>query len=268
MAGENFAGNIERFSGFASRYNGHRPQPPGILAELLTQMGGIAYPSLVVDLGCGTGLSTRYWKGRAAQVIGIEPSDSMREEAENFPDENIRFQKGFSHDTQLPEACAQVVTCSQSLHWMDPLPTFAEAARILQKGGVFAAYDYDWPPCTGCWEVDAAYDLCMREGRALEKKHGLDQRLKQWDKPGHVGRMRESGAFRDVREVCIHHRDQGNANRLVQLILSQGYMNSLLKMGLNEQDLGIDRLRQISEERLGNGMKTWLWSSRVRIGIV
>ena len=42
-------------------------------------------------------------------------------------------------------ASADIVTCSQSFHWMEPEPTLAEIARILRPGGVFAAYDYDWP---------------------------------------------------------------------------------------------------------------------------
>jgi len=45
--------------------------------------------------------------------------------------------------TDLPDGCADIVTCSQSLHWMVPESTFAEVARILRPGGVFATYDYD-----------------------------------------------------------------------------------------------------------------------------
>jgi SAM-dependent methyltransferase len=50
------------------------------------------------------------------------------------------------HRPRTPQALVDaLVTCSQSLHWMEPEPTFAEVARILRRGGVFAAYDYDWP---------------------------------------------------------------------------------------------------------------------------
>lgn len=36
---------------------------------------GRSKPDLVVDLGCGTGLSTVIWRGHCNKVIGIEPSD-------------------------------------------------------------------------------------------------------------------------------------------------------------------------------------------------
>ena len=64
---------IQRFSGFADIYNQFRPSPPDELSNLLTQFAGMEAPELAVDLGCGTGLSTRYWAGRARRVIGIEP---------------------------------------------------------------------------------------------------------------------------------------------------------------------------------------------------
>src|SRR5829696_9079999 len=124
-----FASNIERFTGFAKLYDSYRPLPPPVLLDLLTQLANVPTPYLVVDLGCGTGLSARFWSSRAQRVIGIEPSEDMRHEAaiQNVS-QNVSFEKGLSHQTGLPNNCADIVTCSQSLHWMDPLPTFKEVA--------------------------------------------------------------------------------------------------------------------------------------------
>jgi predicted TPR repeat methyltransferase len=52
--------NIERFSGYADLYDRYRPSPPDILAQILTQLAQTRFPRLIVDLGSGTGLSTRY----------------------------------------------------------------------------------------------------------------------------------------------------------------------------------------------------------------
>src|SRR5439155_1377999 len=101
-------------------------------------------PRLVVDLGCGTGLSTRAWSGIAERVAGIEPNSAMLAVAEQAP--GVEYREAFAQETGFPNGVADVVTASQSLHWMEPAPTFAEAARILRPGGVFAAYDYDWRP--------------------------------------------------------------------------------------------------------------------------
>jgi ubiquinone/menaquinone biosynthesis C-methylase UbiE len=263
-----FAGNVERFSGFASLYDQYRPEPPAILSGVLTQWAKLARLQLVVDLGSGTGLSTRYWQNKAEQVIGIEPSADMRRQAETqAAAQNISYREGFSHQTGLPDHCAQIVTCSQSLHWMEPQATFLEAARILCAGGVFAAYDYDWPPTTGNWEADAAYEACIKQVRECEKDYRSPTPVRQWDKPHHLSRMQASGCFRYTKEIVLHHIDRGNAERFVGLLLSQGNVMTLLKAGFREDQLRIDEFRKVAQRALGAAPQTWYWSSRVRLGI-
>jgi len=90
------AATIQRFSGFAREYDRYRPQPPAALARLLAQYTGTRRPTLVVDLGSGTGLSSRYWGARAQQVIGIEPSTDMRDEAlRQTRAANVRYQLAY-----------------------------------------------------------------------------------------------------------------------------------------------------------------------------
>lgn len=52
------------------------------------------------------------------------------------------------------------------------------------------------------------------------------------------------------------------------LALSQGGIQSLLKVGLSEADIGIDRLRETAGAKLGPRPQRWFWSSRIRLGIV
>src|SRR5512143_2988341 len=189
-----FSGNIERFSGFADLYDKYRPVPPTILATVLRQLVQTPHPQLVVDLGSGTGLSTRYWADKAEQVIGIEPTLDMRRQAEAQTEaNNVSYQDGYSHQTNLPAQCAQIVTCSQSLHWMEPQTTFREAARILVPGGVFAAYDYDWPPTTSNWEAEAAYAECMTKVGEVANGYIDPNPIRIWEKPQHLSRMQRSG---------------------------------------------------------------------------
>ncbi len=264
-----FTGNIERFSGFADLYDRYRPAPPAILGEILTRLAGTTFPQCVVDLGSGTGLSTRYWTDRAQQVIGIEPTADMRRQAQaQTAASNVSYRAGFSHQTDLPDQCADIVTCSQALHWMEPQTTFEEARRILRPGGIFAAFDYDWPPATGAWEADAAYTECMQRVAAYEKELGLGAAVKHWEKNQHLARMQASGCFRYTREIVVHHIDHGNAERLIGILLSQGGVMTLLKHGVDEEQVGIDRFKEIVNRTLGSQEQTWYWSSRVRFGVV
>ena len=259
--------------GFADVYDAFRPRPPLALLDILTQLAQAPQPALVVDLGSGTGLSTAIWASRAAEVVGVEPSADMRRQAEariaGLPDvagRNVRYQAGYANATGLPDGCADIVTCSQSLHWMEPVSTFAEIARILRPGGVFAAYDCDWPPTLN-WEIEQAHQTFAAQMHAAEQAHGFSRDVRSWDKHQHLERMRASGQFRVTREIVLHNVEQGGVERLVGLELSQGGVATLLKNGVSEEEIGITALRETAQRLLGDAIVPWYFSYRVRLGV-
>lgn len=260
--------NIERFAGFASHYDRYRPSVPPVIVDILTQLVRVARPKCVVDIGSGTGLSTRIWAEHADVVIGIEPSDDMRLQAEKrfagLP--NVHFQKGYSTATGLPDGCADVITISQALHWMEPNGTLAEIARLLRPGGVFAAIDCDWP-VTVDWEAEKL-DLAFAEHfEPLLEMYGSDKPIRIWDKGGHLARMAASGHFHYTREIGVHHVETGNADRLVGLALSQSQVQSLFKNGVSTDELGVPAFRAEAQRILGDGSHPFYFTYRVRIGV-
>lgn len=141
--------NIDRFLGFQADYDRYRPEAPPLIIKLLTDYLG-STPSVVADIGCGTGLSTFLWKDVSDHVIGIEPNPDMLGKAidklSRIEDpQSITFVQGYSNQLPLAVDSVDIVTCSQSFHWMDPESTLREISRVLRTGGVFAAYDCDWP---------------------------------------------------------------------------------------------------------------------------
>ncbi len=261
-------GNLSRFSGFAMEYDSVRPSPPYVLKTLLLSLAEVSHAKLVVDLGSGTGLSTRYWAEAADSVVGIEPNQDMRTRAvEVTTERNVEYREELSSRIGIASGMADIVTCSQSLHWMDPGPTFEEVSRVLRRGGVFAAYDCDWPPTTGKWQADMAYDRMIQRVAALDEKITEVNRVTKWAKEEHLKRMTESGRFRYTREVVLHQMEKGNADRFVGILLSQGGIQALLKAGNTEKDLGIEEFRDECNSILGDNVREWYWSYRVRIGI-
>jgi ubiquinone/menaquinone biosynthesis C-methylase UbiE len=212
------------WTGVAAQYDQTRPSPPPVLLDILTQLIHTPRPCLVVDLGSGTGLSTMIWGERGQHVIGIELNADMRAQAmsklEHHPyAANIEFREGVSSRTGLPDNSVDIVTCSQSFHRMEPTSTLAEIGRILRSGGIFAAYDYDWPPTLN-WELEQVYQEVDAHFEALEQERGLAQNLPKWPKSGHLARMRESGHFRFTREFLLHQVEQGDAERFIGLVLT------------------------------------------------
>jgi SAM-dependent methyltransferase len=253
--------------GFSATYDRHRPRTPPELVALLARYAGPARPELVVDLGTGTGLSARAWAATAAHVIGIEPNPAMLAEAERATSEaNVSYRLAFAQATTLDSGTADIVTCSQSLHWMEPNATFAEVARILGPGGIFAAYDYDWPPTVDP-ELDAAFDAYQARRRAVREARGIQRGADRWQKHEHLDRMRASGHFRFCREVLLHSVEDGDAERIVGFARSLGMPVADGHDAELERDLDIDELERVARHLLGDRVVPFHFGYRVRIGV-
>ena len=65
----------------------------------------------------------------------------------------------------------------------------------------------------------------------------------------------------------MHSIESGGAERLVGVALSQGVVESSLRRGVREDEVGITDLRTELRAILGDSIIPWYWSYRVRIGI-
>jgi SAM-dependent methyltransferase len=207
-------------------------------------------PNLVVDLGCGTGLSTRCWADRAASVIGIDASaDMLRYARAVTTSSSVRYLEKLAHYTGLPDRCADVVTCGMSLHWMDPEATAIEIRRILRCGGVFGTYWYHW--LTPFWEVELAYRDLMKRVNELDAEHSTSAELKRWPKRQQENTLASSGMFRLTKEISLHHVEVLDAEYIAETVKTLGAVMLLLKHGLAEAEVGLEAFRKIVCEKFG-----------------
>jgi SAM-dependent methyltransferase len=291
--------NANRFSGFADLYDAVRPVPPTALADVITKYAG-AHADAVVDLGCGTGLSTRWAATWASQVIGVEPSADMRARAAAATSQdNVRYIAGWSSSTDLPAASADVVLAVQALHWMEPASTFAEVARLLRPGGVFAALDCDWPPSVGNAAAEQAWHTARARVGIRERETAGSSRapardassspqtdelrptdpndaaapvtitdgVQFWHKGEHLGRMIRSQRFQHCVEIAALGEERGNAERFIQMFRSQGDYQALQRHGFDDADLGVDAFARDVHALLGDGDRPFWFTYRARIGV-
>lgn len=264
-------GNVERFSGFANDYDKFRPHAPEIVIEILTKYLG-RKPSVVVDLGSGTGLSSFTWKNHADQVIGVEPNNDMLKKAQDKlatmnGTDHISFVNGFSNELDMRTETVDVVTCSQSFHWMDPIGTLKEVSRVLKKNGIFAVYDCDWPPTVN-WNVEERYNALMEKAESLSAAHSLDEnRVRKWNKEDHLRNIRVSNGFRFVKEIVFHNREASDAERYLGLALTQGGLQSIFKMGLADLTDDLEAFKFEVEKHFNDKTLDIIFSYRMRIGI-
>jgi len=259
--------NIRQFDGFADIYDKFRPSMPSVIVDILTQLAHTSFPHLVVDLGCGTGLSTRTWAKRAENIIGVEPNDNMRSKAEIMSKEQpaISYQKGTATNTKLPGESADIATICQTIGWVQPNATFTEASRILRSQGIFAAVDYDVPPIITL-EIDALEREFLENTKGLMLKHLPNYHTKHWDKKKYLSLMVSSGKFAHTKELAVHSKEEGNVERIIGFILTQSSVQTLLKNRISEKDIGLSSLRAKLHRILGRTSLPMYFTYRIRVG--
>src|SRR5271156_54890 len=67
-----------RFTGLAETYAKFRPSYPAHGIDFIMARCGLGQRSLLVDVGCGTGIASRLFVARGINVVGIEPNTEMR----------------------------------------------------------------------------------------------------------------------------------------------------------------------------------------------
>jgi hypothetical protein len=91
--------------------------------------------------------------------------------------------------------------------------------------------------------------------------------VEKWAKEQHLARMAASGRFRYVKEIVLHHREIGNAERLVGVASSQGSVAALVKDGMSEGEFGLDTFRARCRNLVGDAPAPWYFSYRMRLGV-
>src|SRR5262245_47247900 len=134
---------ITRFSGLAAVYDCHRPDYPRAAIDFVLDRCNLTAGMTLVDIGCGTGISSRQFAQRGLAVIGIEPNADMRQAAVAMGGA-IEYRDGRADATGLPNELADAVMAAQAFHWFANDAALTEFLRIL-KGGCWLALMWNEP---------------------------------------------------------------------------------------------------------------------------
>jgi len=146
----------------AEAYDRARPTYPDELVDTL--VGWVGPEARVVDVGCGTGKATALLAERGMVGVGVEPHPAMaaigRRNLARWPGWRVD-ESGFETWAPQPgDTPADLVTCAQAWHWLDPDVRIHKAYGLLRPGGWLALFwnaadDADDSPIRR--ELDAVY---------------------------------------------------------------------------------------------------------------
>lgn len=208
----------ERFGAIAALYGRWRPTYPAPLRDYLLARvpASAAGPLRIADVGCGTGISTRFLAGPGVQLIGIDPNPEMLEEARRSTPSGlaIEYRAGEAVATGLPPASVELVTAAQAFHWFDVEATLAEFRRILVPGGVCAAF----------WNLrDDQASPFLTEYEALLLKYSAE--YQEVDKSqGTLARITASPGVRETHEAGFRHVQRLDREGLLGRVYSSSYV--------------------------------------------
>jgi ubiquinone/menaquinone biosynthesis C-methylase UbiE len=92
-----------------------------------------------LDVGCGTGFSSRALLEIAEQVDSIDASRWMLEAAYDHP--RIRYHQMLAEKLDFPDGSFDLITMSQVVHWTNVTEPLQEAFRVLKPDSFVVIYD-------------------------------------------------------------------------------------------------------------------------------
>ncbi|MFJ1901289.1 class I SAM-dependent methyltransferase [Streptomyces sp. NPDC088115] len=128
------------FDRAAAQYGAARPGYPDALLDAVEELAGRPLRGArALDVGAGTGISTRRLRDRGAAVVAVEPGPGMAAELRrSLPD--VPLVRGDGNHLPFAAASADLITYAQSWHWTDSARAAPEAMRVLRPGGALALW--------------------------------------------------------------------------------------------------------------------------------
>ena len=119
---------------------------------------------------------------------------------------------------------------------LDPVAVLREADRLLTDRGVFAAYDCQWPVSISSLAEKAWISLFDSVWQLSEKYKYKLPLVKLCPKSRHLQNMENSKVFAYCRQIYFDTVESCTADRFIDMALSQGSLQMLLKHGIHEID--------------------------------
>jgi SAM-dependent methyltransferase len=104
-------------------------------AQLIIQYGEIRKGKSILEIGCGTGIFSRYFAETGATVTAMDISPDLIEEAKKEQTSSIKYLVGDAEHLPFPDASFDVVAGSSILHHLDAGVALHEIYRVLRSSG-------------------------------------------------------------------------------------------------------------------------------------
>jgi SAM-dependent methyltransferase len=183
----------ESFGADPERYDRTRPHYPEELIEAILA----AIPGRdVLDVGCGTGISSRPFQAAGCRVLGVEIDARMAEFARRG---GLEVEVAPFEAWDPAGRTFDAVVAGQTWHWVDPDAGARKAAAVLRPGGRLAAFwNVSAPPLELAEAFAAVYRRVLPDMPVFSRVPGLDGHSALHERAAEG--IRATGAFEDPEQ--------------------------------------------------------------------
>ncbi|MEM7675232.1 MAG: class I SAM-dependent methyltransferase [Myxococcota bacterium] len=128
----------DRFTQTVDDYRRYRPDYPPEAFDWLMRTLHLAAGDAVIDVGCGTGISSRALATRGLKVVGVEPNAAMLAAA-RAAGGGPRYVQTDAEHLDVPADDYAAVIGAQSFHWIDLSKARQAFRRRVKRSGLSAA---------------------------------------------------------------------------------------------------------------------------------
>lgn len=145
----------------SERYHDVRPSYPQSLINKIMEYHKGPCKELI-DIGCGTGISTILFAKHFEHAVGLDPSESMLAVAkEKYPELDFESIGGEELTAKgIKKESIDMAIGAEALHWCDMDKAFNEINQVLRSSGTFAFWFYVQPEFVELGR--AAHDLYVK----------------------------------------------------------------------------------------------------------
>ncbi len=123
----------------AERYARGRPDLHPAIVRRICEVTGHTRFGAALDVGCGTGLSTRAVARVTDRVVGIDSSPEMLGQATGGP--GIVYQQAQAESLPFADRSFDLINVGLAFHWFTPDAFLREARRVLRDDGWLVIYN-------------------------------------------------------------------------------------------------------------------------------
>lgn len=203
----------------ARLYAKARPDYANLARNIIKRLTGIGeLVEHAIDVGFGTGISTKAIAPLAKRITGIEPSAEMLKYAISLP--KVEYLVGKAEDLPIDETSCDLICVGSALHWFDRSRFLAEASRVARQGAWLVVLDHWF-----AGEMEGHQDFAAWGREIYLSRFPAPHRDRSWRPPEDLGDWKHVGWERYDDPVSM------TRNALTDYLLTQSNLQVVIERG-------------------------------------